>query len=208
MAKCMMILGLLVATLMVPTALGSDPDLTTDFNVTNPTVADFTFTGFRNPQPLGPGNAAPTPAAIPGLSGLGLTAVLFEFGATSQIDPHTHPRATELFYVTLGPLDVGFVDTANELFETTVQTGDIFVFPKGTLHWQRNNGAGTASGFSVLSSENPGTLLIAKALFTAGGKGLPDIVLSTAFNVGANNKEIDEIKEKVAQRNNVTLTLY
>ncbi|CAM6128038.1 unnamed protein product [Calypogeia fissa] len=207
MAKFMFILGLLVSTLMVHTAFASDPDLTTDFNVTNPTVADFTFTGFRNPQTLGFGMAAPTPGIISGLSGLGLTPVLFEFGPQSQIDPHTHPRATEVFFVLSGALDVGFVDTANNLFETTVQTGDIFVFPKGLLHWQRNNGDGTASGFSALSSENPGTLLIAEALFTAGGKGLPDIVLSTALGINANNQQIDSVKQTVAQRNNITLTL-
>ncbi|CAM6127891.1 unnamed protein product [Calypogeia fissa] len=206
MAKFMLILGLLVSTLMVHTAVASDPDLTTDFNVTNPTVDDFTFKGFRNPQPLGFGMAAPTAAMISGLSGLGLTAVLFEFGPESQIDPHTHPRATEVFFVLSGELDVGFVDTANELFETTVKAGDIFVFPKGLLHWQRNNCQGTASGFSALSSENPGTLLIAKALFTAGGKGLPDIVLSTALGTNAKNAEIDKVKKAVAQRNNVTLT--
>ncbi|CAM6114189.1 unnamed protein product [Calypogeia fissa] len=207
MAKSLMILGLLLAAVAVQTVLASDPDLTTDFNVTNPTVADFTSTILRNPQQLGQGMAKPTGVAITGLSGLGLAPVLFEFGPMSQIDPHTHPRATEVFFVLSGEVDVGFVDTANNLFEITVQAGDIFVFPKGLLHWQRNNGHGTASGYSVLSSENPGTLLVVEGLFTAGGKGLPDIVLATAFGFDhANNKQIDGIKQAVATRNNVTLT--
>ncbi|CAM6104738.1 unnamed protein product [Calypogeia fissa] len=207
MAKSLMILGLLLAAVAVQTVLASDPDLTTDFNVTNPTVADFTSTILRNPQQLGQGMAKPTAVAIAGLSGLGLAPVLFEFGPTSQIDPHTHPRATEVFFVLSGEVDVGFVDTANNLFEITVQAGDIFVFPKGLLHWQRNNGQGTASGYSVLSSENPGTLMVVEGLFTAGRKGLPDIVLATAFGFNhANNKQIDGIKQAVATRNNVTLT--
>lgn len=202
MAKFVFILGLL-ATVMVHSAFASDPDLTTDFNVSNPNASDFTSTLFRNIKPLSKGKAAPTPAIIPGLNGLGLTPVFFEFGPESQIDPHTHPRATELFYVLSGFLDVGFVDTNNDLFETTVQAGDIFVFPKGMLHWQRNNGKGSATGFSALSSENPGTLLIAEALFTAGGKGLPDIVLATAF--GTNTKEVQHLKGPIAHRNGVTL---
>ncbi|CAM6099619.1 unnamed protein product [Calypogeia fissa] len=207
MAKSLMILGLLLAAVAVQTVLASDPDLTTDFNVTNPTAADFTSTILRNPQQLGQGIAKPTGVAIAGLSGLGLAPVLFEFGPMSQIDPHTHPRATEVFFVLSGEVDVGFVDTANNLFEITVQAGDIFVFPKGLLHWQRNNGRGTASGYSVLSSENPGTLMVVEGLFTAGRKGLPDIVLATAFGFNhANNKQIDGIKQAVATRNNVTLT--
>lgn len=101
-------------------------------------------------------------------------------------------------------MDVGFVDTNNYLFETTVKAGDIFVFPKGMLHWQRNNGKGTASGFSGLSSENPGTLMVAKALFTAWNMGIPDIVLATAL--GTSTYEIDNLKQTVAFRTNVNLT--
>ncbi|CAM6107471.1 unnamed protein product [Calypogeia fissa] len=147
MAKSLMILGLLLAAVAVQTVLASDPDLTTDFNVTNPTVADFTSTILRNPQQLGQGMAKPTGVAIAGLSGLGLAPVLFEFGPMSQIDPHTHPRATEVFFVLSGEVDVGFVDTANNLFEITVQAGDIFVFPKG-LAAQQCSG----NGFRLLGA--------------------------------------------------------
>lgn len=103
-ALLLLLLGLLVTVSQMVVA--SDPDLTTDFDVANPTAANFTFTGFRNPTQLGKGNALPSIASfdmgLPGLSGLGLTAVLFEFGGYSQINPHTHPRATELFFVLSG----------------------------------------------------------------------------------------------------------
>jgi quercetin dioxygenase-like cupin family protein len=204
MANHVFILGLLVAAVMAHTAIASDPELTTDFNVTNPNAEDFAFRKFRDLQPLGKGMAKGNPASIPGLSGLGLAAVLFEFGPESQIDPHTHPRATEVFFVLTGSVDVGFVDTNNTLFETTVQAGDIFVFPKGLLHWQRNNGKGTASGFSGLSSEKPGTLFVVKALFTACNTGIPDIVLATAL--GTSTYEIDNLKQSVSIEANVNLT--
>ncbi|CAM6107473.1 unnamed protein product [Calypogeia fissa] len=206
--KSMALWGLLLAAVAVYTVVASDPDLTVDFNVTNPTATDFMGT-FDLTTP-GQGMAFPVPSTnIPGLVGLGLTPVFFEFGPMSQIDPHTHPRATEVFYVLSGSIDVGFVDTNNDLFELTVNNGDIFVFPKGMMHWQRNSGTGTASGFSVLNSENPGTLQIIKGLFTANGLGLPDIVLATALNIvgvsGADG-QIDAIKTYVAQRDNVTLS--
>lgn len=178
------------------TVRASDPDLTTDFGISATSAANFTFTGFRNLQPGGKGVATPTAASfqqLPGLTGLGLTAVQFEFGPQSQISPHTHPRATEIFYVLSGTVDVGFVDTNNDLFETTLQTGDVFVFPKGLLHFQRNNCDQPASGFSALSSENPGTLLVVSGLFTAGGKGLPDNVLATAL--GATTQTVDAVKK-------------
>jgi quercetin dioxygenase-like cupin family protein len=203
MAKFMFI-GVLLATVMVHTTLASDPELITDFNVTNPSAEDFAFRKIENAKPFGKGMAAPSMAVIPGLSGLGLAAVLFEFGPESQIDPHTHPRATEVFMLLSGCVDVGFVDTNNNLFDTTLQTGDIFVFPKGTLHWQTNKGEGTATGYSVLSSENPGTLLVFKALFTASMTGIPDNVLATALNT--DKSEVDHLKDLVAIRTNVTLT--
>ncbi|CAM6101598.1 unnamed protein product [Calypogeia fissa] len=196
-ALLLVFLGLLVTASQ--TVLASDPDLTTDFDVSNPTAANFTFTGFRNPKQQPKGMALPTFAAfdmgLPGLTGLGLTAVLFEFGPYSQINPHTHPRATEVFYVLTGCIDVGFVDTNNTLFQASLEVGDIFVFPKGLLHFQRNNQNYPASGYSVLSSESPGILQVVSALFTSSGTGLPDNVLESAF--GTNARAINKIKKSL-----------
>lgn len=94
-----------------------------------------------------------------------------------------------------GCLDVGFVDTTNTLFQATLQTGDLFVFPKGLLHFQRNNQDYTASAYSVLSSENPGVLQVAAALFTSSGTGLPDNVLEAAL--GSKAPAIDSIKKSL-----------
>ncbi|CAM6107453.1 unnamed protein product [Calypogeia fissa] len=111
-----------------------------------------------------------------------------------------------MFFVLSGEIQVGFVDTANNFFETTLEVGDIFVFPKGLLHFLRNNGKGAASGFSAISSENPGVLNVFKERFTGSGTRFPDIVVSTALGMNKNNnKEIDGFKEAIAIRNNVTL---
>lgn len=194
-ALLLLFLGLLATTSQ--TVWASDPDLTTDFGISSPVAANFTFTFFPKDQPKG--KATPTFASfdtgLPGLTGLGLTAVLFQFGPYSQINPHTHPRATELFYVIDGCVDVGFVDTNNDLFEITLQAGQLFVFPKGLLHFQANNQNYKATGYSVLSSENPGVLMIANALFTASGTGLPDNVLEVAF--GSTAYTVDGIKKSL-----------
>ncbi|CAM6104734.1 unnamed protein product [Calypogeia fissa] len=214
MAKSIVFVGLLLATVMVHNAAASDPDLTTDFNVTNPVAEDFAFREFHNLQAPGKGVATPHFAQFNmkppfvGLNGLGLAAVLFEFGPESQIDPHTHPRATEMFFVLSGEIQAGFVDTANNFFETTLYVGDIFVFPKGLLHFLRNNGKGTASGFSALTSENPGVLNVFKGLFTGSGTGFPDIVISTALGIKKTDHEIDGLKKAVAFRDNVTLNIW
>lgn len=115
MANHVFILGLLVAAVMAHTAIASDPELITDFNVTNPIAENFAFRKFENAQPLEKGMAMGTPATIPGLSGLGLGAVLFEFGPESQIDPHTHPRATELFFVLTGKLSRYIMNVMNHV---------------------------------------------------------------------------------------------
>ncbi|KAL0291974.1 UNVERIFIED_CONTAM: putative germin-like protein 2-2 [Sesamum radiatum] len=60
--------------------------------------------------------------------------------------PHTHPRATEILTVLEGSLQVGFVTSNpdNSLITKTLQKGDVFVFPVGLIHFQRNVGTGNA----------------------------------------------------------------
>ncbi|CAB4283217.1 unnamed protein product [Prunus armeniaca] len=47
-------------------------------------------------------------------------------------EPHIHPRSAEILFLVDGTLEVGFVDTKNNLFTQTLQAGDLFVFPKGS----------------------------------------------------------------------------
>ena len=43
--------------------------------------------------------------------------------------------------------------------------GDVFVFPVGLIHFQFNLGKTNAVAFVVLSSQNPGVITIANAVF-------------------------------------------
>jgi quercetin dioxygenase-like cupin family protein len=81
--------------------------------------------------------------------------------------PHTHPRAAEMLFVLEGCLDVGFVTAAGKLFARTVSKGDLFVFPRGLVHFQRNNGGAPAVAISAFNSQLPGVQFLAQALSAA-----------------------------------------
>uniref|UniRef100_A0A7N2KLY2 Germin-like protein n=1 Tax=Quercus lobata TaxID=97700 RepID=A0A7N2KLY2_QUELO len=108
--------------------------------------------------------------------------------------PHTHPRATELLFVVLGTLQVGFVDTTNKLFNQTLQTGDICVFPKGLVHFQYNADANQhAIAIAAFGSANAGTVSIPNTLFTTG---IDDVVLAKSFKT--NTTTIEALKAGLA----------
>lgn len=78
------------------------------------------------------------------------------------------PRlATETVFVLEGTLDVGFITTASKLIAKTVKEGEVFVFRKGLVHFQKNNGENPASVISAFDSQLPGTFSIASALFSS-----------------------------------------
>ncbi|KAL0383767.1 UNVERIFIED_CONTAM: putative germin-like protein 2-2 [Sesamum calycinum] len=109
--------------------------------------------------------------------------------------PHTHPRATEILTVLEGSLEVGFVTSnpENSLITKTLQKGDVFVFPVGLIHFQRNVGTGNAVAIAALSSQNPGVITIANAVF--GSK--PDVssdILAKAFQV--DKSVVDQLQAK------------
>ncbi|GJN39498.1 hypothetical protein PR202_gb28620 [Eleusine coracana subsp. coracana] len=99
--------------------------------------------------------------------------------------PHTHPRATEILTVLEGTLYVGFVtsNTDNKLFSKMLNKGDVFVFPEGLVHFQFNPCPDKpAVAIAALSSQNPGVITIANAVF--GSKPpISDDVLAKAFQV-------------------------
>jgi hypothetical protein len=94
-------------------------------------------------------------------------------------------------FVLEGSLLVGFVSTDNKLFAVTVNAGDVFVFPRGLLHFELNVGKGNAAAIAALNSENPGVQAQAAALF---GSGISDVVLEKAFGLSEN--AVKHIKTK------------
>uniref|UniRef100_A0A0E0I803 Germin-like protein n=1 Tax=Oryza nivara TaxID=4536 RepID=A0A0E0I803_ORYNI len=123
---------------------------------------------------------------IPGLNTLGISIARIDYAPLGQNPPHTHPRATEILTVLEGTLHVGFVTSNpnNTLFSKVLNKGDVFVFPVGLIHFQFNpNPHQPAVAIAALSSQNPGVITIANAVF--GSKPpISDEVLAKAFQVG------------------------
>ncbi|KAH0981943.1 hypothetical protein GBA52_009120 [Prunus armeniaca] len=206
-------LAIFTFTAAFSSALASDPDLLQDVCVALPpssggvkvngfackddanvTAADFFFDGLAKPglinnSPMWKRFQASTHWARP-----------CRASTTHLVDlTHLtlHPRATEIVFVLDGELDVGFITTANKLVSKTINKGDIFVFPGGLVHFQKNNGDKAAAVIAAFNSQLPGTQSIPAALFTATPP-VPDEVLTKAFQLGT--KEIDKIKSKLAPK--------
>ncbi|KAK1304850.1 putative germin-like protein 2-1 [Acorus calamus] len=189
-------------------ALASDPSPLQDFCVAAPTgqvfvnglvckdpklaqADDFLFTGLDKPgntsNPDGSKVTAISVAQIPGLNTLGISMARVDYAPYGINPPHTHPRATEILTVLEGTLYVGFVTSnpKNRLITKVLQKGDVFVFPQGLIHFQRNAGYGKAVAIAALSSQNPGVTTIANAVF-GSSPPISDDVLAKAFQVDKN----------------------
>lgn len=134
---------------------------------------------------------------VPGLNTLGVSMSRIDYAPGGINPPHTHPRATEIVFVLTGQLDVGFVTTGNVLVSKTIKQGEIFVFPRGLVHYQKNSGYEPASVIVAFNSQLPGTQSIAATLFTSV-PSIADDVLAKAFQIDGN--EVEMIKKKLAPK--------
>ncbi|KAK4282669.1 hypothetical protein QN277_014016 [Acacia crassicarpa] len=134
---------------------------------------------------------------IPGLNTLGVSLSRIDYAPGGINPPHTHPRATEIVFVMEGELFVGFITTSNKLISKKIQKGEVFVFPKGLVHFQKNVGHAAASVIAAFNSQLPGTQSIATTLF-ASTPPVPENVLAQAFQVST--KEVEKIKAGLAPK--------
>ncbi|XP_057812859.2 germin-like protein 1-1 [Cryptomeria japonica] len=142
-------------------------------------------------NPLGISVILLTPQILPGINTLGISMARIDMAAGGVAPPHTHPRATEIVFILRGKLIAGFVDSTNKLFSHVVKTGDVFVFPKGTLHFLQNIGGNTASIIAAFNSQNPGSFLIPFAAF-ASNPAIPGPVLAKGFQISL--EEVGKIR--------------
>ncbi|XP_065850918.1 auxin-binding protein ABP20-like [Euphorbia lathyris] len=164
------------------------------FNCKKPadvTVADFVFSGLATPANYTKlVKASFTPAFVdqlPGLNGLGVSIARFDLEVGGFFPMHSHPQATEVFVVTSGAVNAGFISSANVVYSQNLKAGDVFVVPPGLLHYVINAGQTPVLGYVTFSSQKPGIQLMDSALF---GNGLPTDVLAKATFLDA-----DQIKK-------------
>ncbi|ONK78793.1 uncharacterized protein A4U43_C02F22490 [Asparagus officinalis] len=174
-SNAFLIIAIVLASFVAANA--ADPDITSDFIVPNGINLDanfFTFKGLKNSL-RGASKDAPfkvtkaTEIEFPALKGLSVSYASLQFAPNGINPPHTHPRSAELLLVVQGWLEVGFVDSNNTLFTQILGTGDMFVFPKGLVHFQVNKDHKyPAVAISAFGSANAGTIVIPKTLLASG----------------------------------------
>ncbi|CAK9158599.1 unnamed protein product [Ilex paraguariensis] len=154
-------------------------------------ASDFMFTGLHllgnTSNPVGSRATPVTVAQVPGLNTLGISMVRLDFAPFGVNPPHTHPRGSEILTVLKGRLEVGFVTSnpENRLITAILRKGDVFVFPVGLVHFQRNIRNGKAIAIGAFNSQNAGVITIANAVF--GSKpDISSVVLQKAFQVDQN----------------------
>ncbi|BFG34791.1 hypothetical protein CerSpe_210650 [Prunus speciosa] len=157
--------------------MAGDPDILTDFIAPpNGTVHAnfFTYIGFRVVVGEGPPAALKVLKAslieFPALNGQSVSYAVIQFPSGTVNPPHTHLRAAELLLLVYGTLEVGFVDTKDNLFTQTLRPGDLFVFPKGLLHFQYN-----------ADSQKPALAIAAFGSASAGAVSVPGALFSTSI---------------------------
>ena len=184
--------------------IAGDPDITSDFivppSVTNVDSNFFTFTGMRiliqAPLPTAFKVTKASIAEFPALNGQSVSYAILQYPSGSVNPAHTHHRSAELLFLLNGSLQVGFVDTTNKLFTQTLQAGDLFVFPKGLVHYQYNSDANSSAlAISAFGSANAGTVSVPNSVFTTG---IDDGNLAKSFNTDIGT--IQKIKAGLAPK--------
>ncbi|KAG1354036.1 germin-like protein 9-3 [Cocos nucifera] len=183
------ILAIVLATLLGTHA--GDPDITSDFIVPDGVTPDadfFTFKGLKQALRGAPMDAAfkatkASQVEFPALMGQSVSYAVLQFAPGGINPPHTHPRSAELLLVVQGWLQVGLVDSNNTLFAQTLRTGDMFVFPRGLVHFQVNKDPKyRAVALSAFGSANAGTVSLPKTLF---GSGIDEDIMAKSFKTDA-----------------------
>lgn len=162
-----------VSTLFISGHSG-DPDILKDFMAPNGTVVDSGFFLHRDLRNSLRGAPKDVPFKVtkassiefPALEGQSVSLAVLQFAPGGVNAPHTHPRSAELLLVVQGWLKVGMVDSTNKLFVQFLQAGDMFVFPKGLVHFQINLDKNyPAVAISAFGGANAGTIPLPLTLF-------------------------------------------
>lgn len=139
-------------------------------------VEDFVFEGLDKPgntrNQVGSAVTRVTAANLPGLNTLGISLARIDVAPYGVNTPHHHPRATEVITIIEGTFYAGFVTSnlqngENKLFAKVLKKGDVFVFPQGLIHFETNIGNTPGVALSAFSSQNPGVVTTAAAVFGA-----------------------------------------
>ncbi|KAI3926574.1 hypothetical protein MKW92_039960 [Papaver armeniacum] len=165
--------------------------------VSQVTSSDFFFSGFTKEgntnNMFGLGVTLGNVVSFPGLNTLGISMNRADFAPGGTNPLHSHPRATEAGVVIKGKLLVGFISTTSVFYSKVLKAGEMFVIPKGLVHFQKNVGRGKAVTITSFNSQLPGAAQLPATLF-ASNPAIPDDILAKNFQV--DETVITSIKSK------------
>ncbi|KAH6781551.1 RmlC-like cupins superfamily protein [Perilla frutescens var. hirtella] len=206
---------ILTLVLLLPSpSLSSDPDPLQDFCIadlqgsisvngfpckpaSNVTSEDFFFDGLAREgntnNSFGSNVIQGNVLAFPGLNTLGISMNRVDIAPGGLNPPHSHPRATESGILIQGQLLVGIITTSGVFYAKNLTAGQMFVIPRGLVHFQLNVGNEKALIYTAFNSHMPGAVIVSVNLF-GSRPSVPNDVLTKAFLV--NESVIDQIKSK------------
>lgn len=128
---------------------------------------------------------------FPALIGLDIAVFKFTLGPCGLIVPHTHPRSDEFVVVTEGTVTTQFLaEAGTEVYTATNMTEyRATIFPKGSVHTEWNPTCSESIFLGTFNSNDPGTVLVAPALF-----GLNQDVLGAQLDGVVNAEDISSIR--------------
>ncbi|EYU24445.1 hypothetical protein MIMGU_mgv1a013475mg [Erythranthe guttata] len=203
---------LLLILLSPSPSLSSDPDPLQDFGIAdlqsassingfpckaapNVTSEDFFFSGLarggNTNNTFGSSVVQGNVLSFPGLNTLGISMNRVDIAPGGINPPHLHPRATESGVVVRGKLLVGMITSGNVFYSKNLTEGEMFVIPRGLVHFQMNVGNESALILTAFNSHLPGAVVIPFTLF-GSRPSVPDEVLTKAFQV--DKSVVDGIK--------------
>ncbi|KAH6758394.1 RmlC-like cupins superfamily protein [Perilla frutescens var. frutescens] len=204
---------ILTLVLLLPSpSLSSDPDPLQDFCIadlqgsisvngfpckpaSNVTSEDFFFDGLAREgntnNSFGSNVIQGNVLAFPGLNTLGISMNRVDIAPGGLNPPHSHPRATESGILIQGQLLVGIITTSGVFYAKNLTAGQMFVIPRGLVHFQLNVGNEKALIYTAFNSHMPGAVIVSVNLF-GSRPSVPNDVLTKAFLV--NESVIDQIK--------------
>ncbi|CAM8978985.1 unnamed protein product [Rhodiola kirilowii] len=152
----------------------------------------FTYTGlhgiFAAPAPKSFKASKVSATEFPSLTGHDVSLTVLQFPPGGLNPPHVNVRASGLFIVLKGRVEVGFVDLGDKLYTQILEAGDVFVFPKGLVHYQYNvDKRKAATALAAFGSTGAGTYTIPSTIF---GSGIRDEILAMSFNI-----DVDSIRK-------------
>lgn len=193
--QSLMMTTLVLALATSKTVLASDPDILSDYvlpqNSTSVDASFFTFTGFRGIFDQAPKTVKTTKASMvefPALNGQSVSYAVLQLPPQTLLPPHTRPDAAGLLFLLDGSLEVGLIDTKNNLYTKKLQAGDIFIFPKGLIHYQYNTDSQLpATAIAAFGSASARAVAVPPSVFASG---IDDVILAKSFKT-----DIDTIRK-------------